>query len=171
MKLLLAIAYFLITAVPALADDKSWKPVDQVKAPVVEKDADAEVIFWEVFVDIGSSRVSFSHYIRIKIFTERGRDSQSKVDLIYVGKNKIEDIAGRTIKADGTIIELKKDAVFDRIIVKGKDLQIKARSFAMPAVEPQAIIEYRWREVREDAYLYSACNSSETYLFSLLSIL
>ena len=131
MKLLLAIAYFLITAVPALADDKSWKPVDQVKAPVVEKDADAEVIFWEVFVDIGSSRVSFSHYIRIKIFTERGRDSQSKVDLIYVGKNKIEDIAGRTIKADGTIIELKKDAVFDRIIAKGNK-KLKSKPSLLP---------------------------------------
>ena len=100
---------------------------------MVEKDADAEVIFWDVLVDIGSSRVSFNHYIRIKIFTERGRDSQSKVDLIYIGKNKIEDIAGRTIKADGTVIELKKDAIFDRIIAKGNKIQIKAKSFAMPA--------------------------------------
>ena len=150
MKLLLVIAYFLIAAAPALADDKVWKPIDQVKTPGVEHDADAEVIFWEVLVDINSSRVSFSHYIRIKIFTERGRDSQSKVDLLYVGKNKIEEIAGRTIKADGTIIELKNDAIFDRTIVKGKDLQIKAKSFAMPAVEPQATIEYRWREIRED---------------------
>jgi hypothetical protein len=54
MKRLLIIAYLLIAAVPALADDKSWKPIDQVKAPVVEKDADAEVIFWDVLVDIGS---------------------------------------------------------------------------------------------------------------------
>ncbi|HST21205.1 MAG TPA: DUF3857 domain-containing protein [Blastocatellia bacterium] len=152
MKLLLIVAYFLIAAAPALADEKNWKPIDQVKAPVVEHEADAEAIFWDVFVDINSSRVSFSHYIRIKIFTERGRDSQSKVDLLYIGKNKIEDIAGRTIKADGTIIELKKDAIFDRTIVKGKELQIKAKSFAMPAVEPQAIIEYRWREVREDEH-------------------
>lgn len=152
MKLLLIVACFLITAVPALADDKSWKPIDQVKAPVVEKDADAEVIFWEVLVDIGSSRVSFSHYIRIKIFTERGRDLQSKVDLMYVGKDKIEDIAGRTIKADGTIIELKKDAIFDRTIIKASKFQIKAKTFAMPAVEPQAIIEYRWREIHDNEF-------------------
>ena len=170
MKLLLLIAYLLITAAPSLADDKVWKPIDQVKAPVVEHDADAEVIFWDVLVDFDSKRVSLSHYIRIKIFTERGRDSQSKVDLFYTSKDKIEDIAGRTIQPDGTIIELKKDAIFDRTIIKANKLQLKARSFAMPAVEPQAIIEYRWREVREDRF-FLRLPSSGTYPFSRSSIL
>ena len=139
---------------PARADD--WKPIDPahlaMKAPTVEKDADAEAIFWDVYVqdeiEGSSPRTVLRHYVRIKVFTERGKESQSKVDLLYRGGNKISDIAGRTIKPDGTIVELKKDAVFDRTIVKAGDLKFKAKSFAMPAVEPGCLIEYRWKETR-----------------------
>src|SRR4051794_347468 len=33
-------------------------------------------------------------------------------------------------------------------VVKASGLKYKARSFAMPGVEPGCIIEYRWRETR-----------------------
>src|SRR5215210_7530931 len=89
-NLLLAFGCVTFAARPALAGDKGWedwKPIDpahlSLKAPVVEKDADAEVIFWEVQVDASSDRKVFMNYIRIKIFTERGRESQSKIDLPY----------------------------------------------------------------------------------------
>lgn len=149
----------VLTAPPALADD--WKPVNPadlaLKAPVVEKDADAEAIFWEVRVedvDEVNGDLIFQHYIRIKVFTERGRESQSKVDILFgkiFGSNtKIKDIAGRTIKPDGTIVELKKEDVFERTIVRASGVKAKAKSFAMPSVEPGSIIEYRWREVRSN---------------------
>ena len=61
-----------------------WRPVDPadlaLKAPLVEKDADAEAIFWEVRlsddVEGGGPRTVLRHYIRIKVFTERGRESE-----------------------------------------------------------------------------------------------
>jgi hypothetical protein len=153
--LLFVLCLIASAASPVLADD--WKPVDPaelaLKAPVVEKDADAEAIFWEVRVDDNAEGdLIFNHYIRIKIFTERGREAQSKVDIIY-GKIfrtniQIKDIAGRTIKPDGQIIELKKQDIFERDIIRASGLKAKAKSFAMPGVEPGAIIEYRWREVR-----------------------
>lgn len=152
IRILSTLACLIVVAAPALASDDEWKPVDPaelaLKTPKVEKDADAEVIFWEVFVNLGSNHVSLTHYIRIKIFTERGRDSQGKVDLTYFGKNKIEDVSARTIKLDGTIVELKKDAIFERVLVKVSGLKLRSKSFALPAVEPGAIIEYRWRESR-----------------------
>jgi hypothetical protein len=152
---LLLVCFFLFCAT-ALADD--WKPIDPadlaLKAPVVEKDAEAEAIFWEVHVadEVDSSmvRTVMNHYIRIKIFTERGKESQSKIDIEYLGSWSIKDIAARTVKADGTILEIKKDDVFERTIVKSNGRKIKAKSFAMPGVEPGAIIEYRWREVHND---------------------
>lgn len=154
---LLTVICLLITPVSALADDdawKDWKPVDPsllaLKAPIVEKDADAEAIFWEVQVDFKPDRAILINYVRIKIYTDRGKESQSRVDLSYFGKNIVEQIAGRTIKPDGAIIELKNDAIFERTIAKASGLKLRARSFAMPAVEPGAIIEYRWREVRQD---------------------
>ncbi|MEP7342102.1 MAG: DUF3857 domain-containing protein [Acidobacteriota bacterium] len=118
-----------------------------MKTSTVEKDADAEALLWEVYInDSSDTGTDFVHYLRVKIFTERGKESQSKIDIPYLNGVSIRDIAGRTIKPDGTIVELKKDAIFDREIIKFGRLKLKAKSFAMPAIEPGSIIEYRWRE-------------------------
>jgi hypothetical protein len=90
---------------------------------------------------------SLKHYIRIKVFTERGKESQSRVDLPFLGSARIKDIAARVIKPDGSILELKKEDVFEKTIVNANGLKLKAKSFALPGVEPGAIVEYRWREV------------------------
>jgi len=143
---LVLFCFVALTASSALAQD--WKPIDPadlaLKAPVVEKDADAEAIFWEVRIDDSKpDELSLKNYIRIKVFNERGRESQSKVDLPYLGHNQIKDIAARVIKPDGNVVELNKDDVFERTIVKLSGLKLKAKSFALPNVEPGAIIEYR----------------------------
>ncbi|MGA2594652.1 MAG: DUF3857 domain-containing protein, partial [Bryobacteraceae bacterium] len=150
-------AALALAATSARAGAADWQPVDPadlaLKAPRVEKDADAEAIFWEIWVtdEIGlQPRSIFTQYIRMKIFTERGRDQHSTVELPFGISTNVSDIAGRTIKPDGAIIELKKDAVFERMVVKAGGLKVKAKSFAMPAVEPGAIIEYRWRETRQN---------------------
>lgn len=146
---------FLVFPAAIFAGDE-WRPIDPadlaLKAPKVEKDADAEAIFWEVRVDDSvADELSLRNYVRIKVFTERGRESQSKVDLQYVGSNRIKDIAARVIKADGTITELKKEDILERTIVKAGGSKAKAKSFALPGVEPGCIVEYRWREVRPQA--------------------
>lgn len=142
----------LISPAAVFAGD-DWRPVDPadlaLKVPLVEKDADAEAIFWEVRVDDSvREELSLRNYIRIKVFTDRGKESQSKIDLLYFGSNRIKDIAARVIKADGTIVELKREDVFERTIVKANGVKVKAKSFALPGVEPGSIVEYRWREVR-----------------------
>jgi hypothetical protein len=129
-----------------------WRAIDPAQlamvASTVEKDADAEAIFWEVRVDDSKvDELSLKHYVRIKVFTERGKESQSKVDIPYLGSTQIKEIAARVIKADGSIVEMKKDDVFERTIVKISGAKLKAKSFTLPSVEPGAIIEYRWREV------------------------
>ena len=75
---------------PTLADD--WRPIDPaelaLKTPVVDKGADAEAIFWEVRLsdefDGGTPRTVLRHYVRIKVFNERGRESQSKIDIPFL---------------------------------------------------------------------------------------
>ncbi|HKS09240.1 MAG TPA: DUF3857 and transglutaminase domain-containing protein [Pyrinomonadaceae bacterium] len=145
-------------ATPAAAVFEDWKPIDPaelaLKTPVVDKEADAEGLFWEVRIDDSpDGDLIFNHYLRVKVFTDRGRESQSKIDLPFGNLSgreiQIKDIAARTIKPDGSIIELKKEDIFERTIVKVSGLKMKARSFAMPSVEPGCIIEYRWREVRK----------------------
>jgi hypothetical protein len=153
---LLFLCLGLVSPADVFAGD-DWRPVDPadlaLKAPVVEKDADAEAIFWEVKIDDNpEGDLIFSHYIRIKVFTERGRESQSKIDIpfgqIFGSNIKIQNISARTIKPDGSIVELKKGDVFERTLAKASGLKFKAKSFAMPGIEPGCIIEYRWQEVR-----------------------
>ncbi len=142
----------------SIAAGDDWQPVAPadlaLKTPVVETDADAEAIFWEVRlsdeVEGGTPRTVLRHHVRIKVFSERGRESQSKIDIPFLSNWKIQDIAARTIKPDGSIIALKKEDVLERTIEKLSGIKIKAKSFAMPGVEPGAVIEYRWKEVRHD---------------------
>ena len=140
----------LILPVAIFADD--WKPVNPadlaLKTPLVEPDADAEALSWEVRIDDSSpNELSLGHYLRVKIFTERGKESQSKIDIPYYSTTRIRDIAARVIKPDGSVVEIKKDDVFERTIVKTNGVKVKAKSFALPGVEPGSIVEYRWQEV------------------------
>ena len=134
------------------AGGEEWRPLDPaeiaLKAPKVEPNADAEAIFWDIKIDDGGySDLVLSHYVRIKIFTERGREKHSKMDIPYINGVKIKDIAARTIKADGSIVELLKDDIIEKIVVKANGLKLKTKTFAFPGIEPGAIIEYKWKEV------------------------
>ena len=136
----------------AFAGDETWREVTsaelQAKTPKVETDADAEVLFWEVRVDDGSiSQLVMKHYIRVKIYTERGREKYSKVDVPYFKGMKIKDLMARVIKADGSIVELAKTDIFDREIAKQGKVNVKAKSFAVPNIEPGVIVEYQYKEV------------------------
>ncbi len=67
----LALLYLITVAVPpAFASGDDWRPVDPaelaMKAPAVEKDADAEALFWDVRVDDDAADLVFTHYVRIK---------------------------------------------------------------------------------------------------------
>jgi Domain of Unknown Function with PDB structure (DUF3857) len=158
LLLLVAVCFALCTFVQAFAGGDDWRAIDPAelasKTPVVEKDADAEAIFWEVRVDDSAQDLVLNHYIRLKIFTDRGKETQSKVQIPfgnYFGEEiKIKDIAARTIKVDGTIVELKKEDIFETTQIKVGGVKIKVKSFAVPGIELGAIIEYRWREVRSE---------------------
>jgi len=138
-------------SITAFAGDE-WREVTpaerQMKSPKVESDADAEVIFWEVRVDDSNAEsMVMKHYIRVKVFTERGREKYSKVDIPFAKGIKIRGIVARVIKEDGTIIELTKNDVFDREIAKTDKVKIKAKSFAVQGIETGVIFEYRYEEV------------------------
>lgn len=137
-------------AAPGIAKEK-WRDVSSSELAMtkgkVEADADAEAIFWEVRVDDASANLVMRHYVRLKIFTERGREKFSKVDIPYVDGVKIKEIQARVVKTDGSIVELADDDVFDREIIKSNDVKVKAKSFAVPNIEEGVIVEYQFKEV------------------------
>ncbi len=136
--------------------DEEWRPVTAeelaLKSPKVEPDADAEAIFWEVRIDDSSqSDLSLKNYVRVKIFTERGREKFSKFDIPFRKGLKIKDLAARVIRPDGSTVEIKKEDIFEREIIKAGNVKIKAKSFAVPNIEPGVIVEYRYKEAYEHA--------------------
>jgi hypothetical protein len=147
---LLCALFLLSTA--ALGQDKDWReiaPVElQLKTPKVEPDADAEVLFWEVRVDDSNpDSMVMKHYKRVKIFTERGREKFSKVDIPFTKMLRIKNITARVIKPDGTVSELAKADVFDREIARTDKVKVNAKSFAVPNIEIGSIFEYKYQEV------------------------
>jgi hypothetical protein len=153
--LLLAL-FLVLSAFSAIAQDKDWRPIAPedlaAKAPRVEADADAEALLWEVRIDDSSSDdLSRRHYVRVKIFTERGREKFSKFDIPFTKRTKIKDLAARVIKADGTIVEVAKNDIFEREIIRSNGIKVKAKSFAVPNIEPGVIVEYRYKENTDDA--------------------
>ncbi len=150
------LSVLLICSHAVFAQDKNWREISpaelQLKTPRVEPDADAEAIFWEVRVDDSdSNELALRHYVRVKIFTERGRENYSKFDIPFTKGIKIKDIAARIVKPDGSTVEIGKQDIFEREIVKANKVKIKAKSFAIPNIEPGVIVEYRYKEVIEDA--------------------
>ncbi len=136
-------------------DPLPWRPVSPaelaMKTPTVEPDADAEAIFWEVRLDDKKEdKLTFTNYVRVKIFTERGRERFAKFDLPFTKDVKIEGIAARVTKADGTVLELQPSDIFEREIVKVDKVKLKAKSFAVAGIEPGVIFEYQYREVRKN---------------------
>jgi len=137
------------------AQDKDWRPVTPTELaakPVVEPDADAEAIFWEVRVDDSSAEeLALKHYVRVKIFTERGRDQFSRHDVVFTKGTKVKGVEARVTKPDGTAVFLKPEDVMEREIVKASGVKVKAKSFALPGLEIGSIVEYRYREVLDNA--------------------
>ena len=145
-----------ISAIRSAAAGEEWRPIEPadlaLKAAVVEPNADAEAIFWDIRVDDGGANdLVLSHYVRIKIFNEHGREKYNKIDIPYINGVKIKDVAARTIKSDGSIVELAKTDIIEKTIVKASGLKLRTKTFAFPGIEPGAIIEYKWKEVRSNS--------------------
>ncbi|MEQ1765591.1 MAG: DUF3857 domain-containing protein, partial [Pyrinomonadaceae bacterium] len=144
-------ALFVISGV-IFCQDKDWREVApgelQLKSPKVEPDADAEVLFWEIRVDDSNpDSMVMKHYKRVKIFTERGREKYSKVDIPFTKNLRIKNITARVIKPDGTISDLAKADVFDREIARTDKVKVNAKSFAVSNIEIGSIFEYKYQEV------------------------
>jgi hypothetical protein len=100
----------------------------------------------------------FSIYIRLKVLTERGKE-YSNVELSFTrGRDgsgfTVDDIQGRTIHPDGTIIPFTGKP-YEKLIEKGQGIKMMAKVFTMPDVSVGSIIEYRYKLRYHDEYVES----------------
>jgi transglutaminase-like putative cysteine protease len=153
---LLAFVY----ALPSLAVD--WRPLDPadlaLKQSKTDPNADAEALFREVRVaneqeGANYAKNTVTEYVRLKIFTDRGKEF-GNVQIPYFRNSNVFGVEGRTIHPDGAIVELAKDSIFDKVLEK-RGFKSKVVTFALPAVEPGSIIEYKFSKSEgETTYRY-----------------
>jgi Domain of Unknown Function with PDB structure (DUF3857)/Transglutaminase-like superfamily len=140
----------------------SWRPVTaqelkMTAAAIGDPDADAAILFREGELnDNDPDGTSLKLYIRIKIFNERGRRYRD-VQLPYrVDSGRVTDVSARTIRPDGSVVSVEGRDIFDKVLVKTRHAIWRAKVFSMPAVEPGAIIEYRYRQTYPEGFRYFA---------------
>jgi len=118
--------------------------------------AEAAILDW---VRIDDDTISMtSEYYRIKIFTEEGKkhaEVEERFSPGYPLYGRITEISARTTRPDGTVVPFD-GKVFEKIVYKGRFGQVKAKTFAIPDVQPGSIIEYRFVRRWTEGYLFDA---------------
>ena len=128
-----------------------WAALDPAElaatAPTVEPEAGLEVLAAETEVDdSGTDQMVTNTYYRIKVFTAAGVDKVAKIQINYDRRStRVDRIEARTVKPDGTVLELGSKDIFEREIVRAGNQRTQAKSFAPPGLEPGVILEYRYR--------------------------
>jgi hypothetical protein len=105
-QLILVFFTLLLVCSSAAGQNTIWRPITpaelEMKTPKVDPKVDAEALFWEVRLDDKkSNRLTYEHYVRVKIFTERGREKFSKMDIPFMKGISIEDIADQARRFRG----------------------------------------------------------------------
>ncbi|HET8674252.1 MAG TPA: DUF3857 and transglutaminase domain-containing protein [Blastocatellia bacterium] len=159
------ILFFILTFLMASGRPSAganWKSVSpqelKMKASDIgDPDADAAILFREGELnDNNAEGTGLKVYIRIKIFNERGR-RYADVQLPYrVEQGRITDVHARTIRPDGTSVQVEDRDIFDKLLVKTSHGVWRAKVFSMPAVEAGSIIEYRYRQTYPQGFRYFA---------------
>jgi len=137
-----------------------WKPVTAEELALTatgigDPEADAAILFREGELnDNFTDGTSLKVYIRIKIFNDQGRRYRD-VQLPYkVELGRITDVSARTVKPDGTAVEVAGRDIFDRVILRTTHNVWRAKVFSLPAVEAGSIIEYRYRQTYPAGFRY-----------------
>jgi hypothetical protein len=148
----------IFTAASAAASDQWTVPTqEELSMTSVPQAAGASAVYLYREEKTDDPSFTYSEYVRLKILTEAGRD-RANVELKFVSEGyfnySVNDIAGRTIHPDGTIIPFTGKP-YERMIEKSKGFKVKSKVFTLPDVTVGSIIEYRYK-LRWDSAAYSS---------------
>jgi hypothetical protein len=152
-------AFTVLSSSAARADQQWTQPTPEELSMTSQKEvpgAAAVYLYREETTD--DKLHMFSIYTRLKVLTELGKE-YGNVELSFArssdgGGFTVEDVQGRTIHPDGTVIPFTGKP-YEKLIQKGRDVKVMAKVFSMPSVEIGSIIEYRYKLRYDDRWFQS----------------
>ncbi len=152
-------AFTVLSSSAARADQQWTQPTPEELSMTSQKEvpgAAAVYLYREETTD--DKLHMFSIYTRLKVLTELGKE-YGNVELSFARSSDgsgftVEDVQGRTIHPDGTVIPFTGKP-YEKLIEKGKDVKVMAKVFSMPDVEIGSIIEYRYKLRYDDRWFQS----------------
>jgi hypothetical protein len=142
--ILAGVAAYCVTS--SVADE--WMPIspEELKITGLAEAPGAPAVILYRQVDRDDSNIHTPHeynYVREKIFTEEGRKYADAEIPFVKDQYNIVNIRARTIHPDGSVVNFD-GKVYEKEIVKGRNLKVLAKTFTFSDVQPGSIIEYHY---------------------------
>ena len=152
------IGFLLLISTSCLAGDRfEWKPFTPdelaMKENPVSPGGSAVILDWDVFNDDIDNTETV--YYRVKIFDDTAR-SEGNIEIPFVrGVMQVKEIQARTVHPDGTVIPFGGE-VFEKTIVKSRQVRYLAKTFSLPDVQAGSLLEYRYRLKWDSSRLFDS---------------
>jgi hypothetical protein len=155
-----ALTFFCLLAAagalaPARADD--WLPVtpEELHMKSEPKAPAAAAIYLYRQVDRNDDDPVDVVYERIKVLTEEGR-KYGNIEIPYIKyRESIRGIQARTIQPDGKVLDFD-GTIYDKEVMKSRDVKIQVRALTLPDVQAGSIIEYRYHHLYPAGYVFNS---------------
>ena len=149
-----AIGYSVLTlchAAKQQSETGDWPPItpDEKKLTRVEQDPDADAVILRTervgkIIRKGADTVNvMTFHWRLKVLNERGK-RLAEVHIPAQKFSRVDKIQAHTVKVDGTVIPVNPDQIFQKLVSQIGGFKRTEWVFNFPAVEPGAILEYRY---------------------------
>jgi hypothetical protein len=173
LKRFLCSSIFFFLAITSLLTGAAWstdwpplEPDDLRMTSLAEQPGAAAVVLLRD--EIANDPMNYHQvYVRIKILTDAGKH-YADVEIPYGRRTfKIDDVSGRTVHADGTVIPFD-GKVFDKQILKKRGdtgERVNVKSFSLPDIQVGSVIEYRYSLRYNDHVFYAPRWEVQTDLF------
>ncbi len=158
-RITLSLPVFALLTLLAPAARAEFPPISAEEKALTQvagaPNARAVVLFRKAefrMMDPASSDISSRLIVRerVKILTEQGKD-RGEIQLFHSSFVRLYSLTARTVLADGRVVELAKDAKFERKLSKSRKYYVT--SIAFPNVEVGAILDAEY-ELRFDNIFY-----------------
>jgi len=139
---------------------EEWQPIspEELKMTSLPEAPGAPAVILYRQVDRDDSNFHIPHeynYVRIKIFNEEGRKYGDAEIPFVKDQYNVVNIRARTIHPDGSIVNFD-GKVYEKEIVKGRNIKYLAKTFTFSDVQPGSIIEYHYMIDFAEYYVFDS---------------